>query len=93
MADDHTMWSKTLIDGFIKGMKKKPSDAWIKEQTEELKGRGISVDYLFKMLSKETSNDIAERFLNVVGGPTSARRRSARKRGFLGGIIAKLFGR
>lgn len=93
MADEHTMWSKTLLDGFVRGMKKKPSDEWIKEQTKELAERGISVDYVFKVLCKEASDDVADRFLNVVGGSPAARRRGARKKGFLSSLFSKLFGR
>ncbi len=92
MADEHTMWSKTLLDGFVSGMKRKPSDAWIKEQAKELAERGISVDYIFRILSKEANDEVADRFLNVMGGSPSARRR-ARKKGFLSGFISKLFGR
>ena len=91
MADEHTMWSKTLLDGFISGMKKKQSDAWIKQQAQELSERGISVDYLFKLLCKETDDATADRFLSVVGGSPAARRRT-KKKGLFGGFFSKLFG-
>lgn len=92
MADEHTMWSKTLLDGFISGMKKKPSDAWIKEQAKELAERGISVDYVFKMLCREIGDDAGDRFLNVMGRSRPGKR-GARKKGLFGGLIGKLFGR
>lgn len=89
MADEQTMWSKTLVDGFTNGMKKKPSDAWIKEQAKELAGRGMSVDYLSKLLRKEVSDVAADRFLNVMGGSPGAARKPRKK----GGLLGKLFGR
>lgn len=89
MADEQTMWSKTLLDGFINGMRKKPTDAWIKEQAQELAERGMSPDYISKLLRKDVSDTAADRFMNVVGGTPSNARRTKKKSGLLG----KLFGR
>ncbi|MCW8964772.1 MAG: hypothetical protein OQL16_13335 [Gammaproteobacteria bacterium] len=90
MAEEQTMWSKTLLDGFIDGMKKKPSDGWIKDQANELAQRGMSVDYLSKILRKDVGDVAADRFLNVMGGsPTAARAKPKKKAGLLG----KLFGK
>ena len=90
MADEQTMWSKTLLDGFISGMRKKPSEAWIKEQANELAGRGMSIDYLSKLLRKDVSEVAADRFLNVMGGSPSAARKTQKKKG---GLLGKLFGK
>ncbi len=89
MADEHTMWSKTLLDGFIGGMKKKPSDAWIKSQAKELAERGMSIDYLSKVLRKDVGDAVADRFLNAVGGSPSAANAKKKK----GGLMGKLFGK
>ena len=89
MTDDKTMWSKTLLDGFISGMKKKPGDGWIKEQTNELAGRGMSVDYLSKLLRKDVSEAVADRFLSVMGGSPSAARRPKKKAGLIGRLFGK----
>ena len=88
MTDEQMMWSKTLLDGFMTGMKKKPTDAWIKEQANELAARGMSVDYLSKLLRKDVSDVAADRLLNVMGGSPSAARKTKKKGGFLG----RLFG-
>jgi len=95
MADEQTMWSKTLLDGFIGGMKKKPSDAWIKEQAGELAQRGMSVDYLSKLLRKDVSDVAADRFLTVMGGSPAAARtaRTARKPKKKSGLLGRLFGK
>ena len=89
MADEQTMWSKTLLDGFISGMKKKPTDAWIKEQAQELAGRGMSTDYLSKVLRKDVGDAAADRFLNVMGGTPTPSRKPKKKSG---GLLGKLFG-
>lgn len=70
-------------------MKKKPSEAWIKEQTKELAERGMSIDYLSKVLRKDVSEAAAGRFLNAVGGLPSATRRAKPKKK---GLFNKLFG-
>jgi len=89
MADEQTMWSKTLLDGFISGMKKKPTDAWIKEQANELAGRGMSTDYLSKVLRKDVGDVAADRFLNVMGGTPTPTKKAKKKSG---GLLGKLFG-
>ena len=89
MADEQTMWSKTLLDGFINGMKKKPNDEWIKEQAKELAERGMSPDYISKLLRKDVSDVAADRFLNVIGGTPVAASKPRKK----SGLIGKLFGR
>lgn len=86
MADEQTMWSQTLLDGFIKGMQKKPSDAWIRQQAQELAERGMSRDFLYKTLKKDVSDKIADQFLNVVGGSKTASTKKAKK-----GFFGKLF--
>lgn len=79
------MWSKTLLDGFTNGMRKNPSDAWIKEQAAELAERGMSADYLSKMLRKDIGDVAADRFLNVMGGtPNNTPGAKPRKKGLLG---------
>ena len=93
MADEQTMWSKTLLDGFISGMKKKPTDAWIKDQARELAERGMSVDYLAKLLRKDVNDAAAERFLNVMGGSPAAARASRKPQKKSGGLLGKLFGK
>ena len=89
MADEQTMWSKTLVDGFINGMRKKPTDAWIKEQANELAGRGMSVDYLSKLLRKDVSDTAADRFVNVMGGSPVSARKPKKKSGLLGRLFGK----
>lgn len=90
MSDEQTMWSKTLLDGFLAGMKSKPTDAWIKEQARELAERGMSVDYLSKVLRKDVGDTAADRFLNVMGGsPGAARRAPAKKKGLLGRLFSR----
>lgn len=89
MADEQTMWSKTLLDGFISGMKKKPTDAWIKEQAQDLAARGMSTDYLSKVLRKDVGDVAADRFLNVMGGSPTANKKTKKKSG---GLLGKLFG-
>ena len=90
MVDEQTMWSKTLLDGFISGMKKKPSDAWIKAQVKELAERGMSADYLSKVLRKDLGDPIAERFLQAMGGSSATQRRVKPKKK---GLLGKLFGK
>lgn len=102
MSDDHTMWSKTLLDGFIAGMKKSPSDDWIKEQAQDLGKRGISVYYLYKVLRKDIDDPTANRFLQIMGkdkpspaagGRKKQKRRRAKKKGLLSRLLSSLFGR
>lgn len=93
MADEQTMWSKTLLDGFISGMKKKPTDAWIKDQANELAQRGMSVDYLSKVLRKDVGDVAADRFLNVMGGSPTASRAAGKQAKKSGGLLGKLFGK
>jgi hypothetical protein len=91
MSDEQTMWSKTLLDGFISGMQKKPTDVWIKDQAKELAERGMSIDYLSKVIRKDVSEVAAERFLNVMGGsPSAARKAKSTKKP---GLLGKLFGK
>ena len=89
MADEQTMWSKTLLDGFITGMRKKPTDAWIKEQARELAGRGMAVDYLSKLLRKDVGDAAADRFLSVMGGSPTAAKKTRKKTGLLGRLFGK----
>ena len=90
MSDEHTMWSKTLLDGFLSGMQGKPSDAWIKEQAKELAERGMSVDYLSKVIRKDIGEVQADRFLNVMGGSPKARAapKKQQKKGFFGKLFS-----
>ena len=90
MSDEHTMWSKTLLDGFLSGMKGKPSSAWIKEQANELAQRGMSVDYLSKVIRKDIGNVQADRFLNIMGGSPTKTRAAAKpkKKGLLGRLFS-----
>ena len=90
MADEQTMWSKTLLDGFINGMRKKPTEAWIKAQAKELAGRGLSVDYLSKLLRQDVGDAAADRFINVMGGAPTASKKTRKKSG---GLLGKLFGK
>lgn len=92
MSEDHTMWSKTLLDSFIGGMKRNPSDAWVKEQARELTQRGMSVKYLAGLLRKDAGDAAADRFLSVVGGGSAAGGRKARqkKQGLLGRLLSRL---
>ena len=90
MSDEQTMWSKTLLDGFITGMRKKPTEAWIREQAKELAGRGMSVDYLSKLLRKDVGDVAADRFLNVMGGSPAASKSKPKKKA---GLLGKLFGK
>lgn len=89
MADEHTMWSKTLLDGFIEGMKKKPGDDWIKTQAKDLAERGMSVDYLSKVLRKDVDDATADRFLSVMGGSPAASRAKPKKKGLIGKLFSK----
>jgi len=90
MSDEQTMWSKTLMDGFISGMKGKPTDDWIREQAKDLAERGMSVDYISKVLRKDVSDVAADRFLNVMGGsPTKAAGKAKpQKKGLLGRLFS-----
>ena len=90
MSDEHTMWSKTLLDGFLSGMKGKPSSAWVKEQAAELAQRGMSVDYLSKVIRKDIGDVQADRFLSIMDGSfTKARTPAkAKKKGLLGRLFS-----
>lgn len=86
MADQHTMWSQTLLDDFIKGMKNNRDDGWVLEQLKELRGRGMSPDYLGKLLRRDAGDKAADRLAALVkrGGMAPV----AQKKG---GLLGKLF--
>lgn len=88
MSDEQTMWSKTLLDGFINGMRRKPSDDWIKEQAKDLAERGMSIDYVSKLLRKDVGDTAADRFLNAVGGSPTQAARKPQKKGFFGRLFS-----
>ncbi len=88
MSDEQTMWSKTLLDGFMNGMRRKPSDAWIKEQAKDLAERGMSIDYVSKLLRKDVGDTAAARFLNAVGGSPTQAAKKPQKKGFFGKLFS-----
>lgn len=89
MADQHTMWSQTLLEDFIKGMKGTPSDDWILAQLQELRGRGMSPDYLSKLLRKDVSERAADRLLAVAKRGGVVRAAPEKKGGLLGKLFSK----
>jgi len=91
MADQQTMWSKTLLEGFLSGMKGNPSDAWIKEQIKELEERGMSPDYLSKVLRQDVSESAANRFMEAAGITGGSRRPVRKKVKKSGGLFSRIF--
>lgn len=83
MTDEHTTWSKTLLDGFIGGMAKNPTDDWILQEVRELAGRGISIENIAGLLRKELGDAAAERLMQVTGNEPSAPPGSGKKAGLL----------
>jgi len=88
MTDEHTTWSKTLLDGFIGGMANNPADDWILQEVRELAARGISIDNIAGLLRKELGDASAERFLQVTSNEPPTSRRPEKK----AGLLRRLFG-
>ena len=88
MTDEHTTWSKTLLDGFIGGMAKNPTDEWILQEVRELANRGISIDNIASLLRKELGDASADRFLRVTDKEPAGSGRSEKK----AGLLRRLFG-
>ena len=88
MTDEHTTWSKTLLDGFIEGMAQNPTDDWILQEVRELADRGISIDDIAGLLRKESGDASAERFMQVAGNEPHAFHKPEKK----AGLLRRLFG-
>ena len=89
MSDDQTVWSKTLLDGFVLGMKDgNQPDEWIKEQAGELKGRGMSYDYMYKVLLKDVGDAAASRFQSVLGDAITQTAVQKDKKGLFGRLFS-----
>jgi hypothetical protein len=88
MANEHTTWSKTLLDGFIGGMAKNPTDEWILQEVRELADRRISIDNIASLLREELGDASADRFLRVTNKEPAGSGRPEKK----SGLLRRLFG-
>ena len=62
-----TLWSESLIDALLLGLKKKVPDAKIKELINDILKRGYKQDYIIQKVTKEMGAPVAMRVRQIMG--------------------------
>ncbi len=63
-----TLWSESLIDALLVGLKKKAADPKIKELIKDIIARGYKQDYIIQKVTKEMGTQAAMRVKQLMSG-------------------------
>ena len=63
-----TLWSESLIDALLVGLKKKVPDAKLKDLIKDIIARGYKQDYIIQKVTKEMGAPVAMRVKQLMSG-------------------------